>query len=152
MRTGDALMKLTRMGFRFRLDGEVVKVKFDGERLPDKAAASPLLNVVEADKDSVREFLRCYCPTCGGVVFVGDDCFICKWVPQAGRQTLGLEGEVARTCGGCTHFHPSHLNPLQGFGRCALEALSRRPGSYPTMTACPRFEVASGNGTLRLAQ
>lgn len=30
MRPGDAVLELSRLGFRFRLDGEAVKVRFEG--------------------------------------------------------------------------------------------------------------------------
>jgi hypothetical protein len=34
MRPGEAVMELTRIGFRFRLDGDAVKVCFKGDRVP----------------------------------------------------------------------------------------------------------------------
>lgn len=69
MRPGDAVMELTRYGFRFRVDGEAVKVRFEEEQTPDPAAVSPLLDLVRQNKDAVRYFLRCYCPRCGGAFF-----------------------------------------------------------------------------------
>ena len=79
MRPGEAVMELTRIGFRFRLDGEAVKVRFDGEQTPDAAAVSPLLNLVRQNKDDVRYFLQSYCPRCGGVCFIGNLCMACDW-------------------------------------------------------------------------
>lgn len=84
MRPGDAVMKLTRHGFRFRLDGEAVKVRFEGEQTPDPAAVSPLLDLVRQHKDAVRYFLRSFCPRCGGVAFCPDYegrplCMACDW-------------------------------------------------------------------------
>jgi hypothetical protein len=84
MRPGDAVMELNRLGFRFRLVGETVKVRFEGEQLPDKAAVSRLLDLVRQHKDDVRFFLRCYCPRCGGCCFVPDYegrglCLACDW-------------------------------------------------------------------------
>lgn len=83
MRPGDAVMELTRHGFRFRLDGEAVKVKFEGKQAPDPEAVSPLLDLVRQHKDDVRFFLQCYCPRCGGGCFipVGEQslCMTCDW-------------------------------------------------------------------------
>ncbi len=70
MKPGDAVMRLTRIGFRLRLDGEAVKIRWDGGNAkPDFSLVRPLLEVIKQHKQEVREFLRCYCPTCGGVVF-----------------------------------------------------------------------------------
>jgi hypothetical protein len=84
MRPGDAVMELTRMGFRFRLDGEAVKVKFEGEQSPDPAAVSPLLDLLRQHKEDVRYFLKSYCPRCGGVATCPDYegrplCLACDW-------------------------------------------------------------------------
>ena len=84
MNPGDAVMELTRHGFRFRLDGEAVKVRFEGEHTPDPAAVSPLLDLVRQHKDDVRYFLKCYCPRCGGVATCPDYegrplCLTCDW-------------------------------------------------------------------------
>ena len=72
MSPGEAVMKLSRIGFRFRLDGAAVKVCFEGEQPPDPAAVAAvasLLTLVKAHKDEVRYFLRSFCPKCGGAVF-----------------------------------------------------------------------------------
>jgi ribosomal protein S27AE len=84
MKPGEAVMELTRHGFRFRLEGEAVKVRFEGERPPDPAAVSPLLDLVRQHKDAVRYFLRSFCPQCGGCCFVPDYegrgmCLACDW-------------------------------------------------------------------------
>jgi hypothetical protein len=79
MNPGDAVMKLTRHGFRFRLDGEAVKVRYEGEQKPDPETVTPLLDLVHQHKDEVRYFLRSYCPRCGGVCFIGSLCMVCDW-------------------------------------------------------------------------
>ena len=83
MSPGEAVMELTRRGFRFRLDGEAVKVRFEGEQTPDRATVSPLLDLVRQTKDAVRYFLRSYCPRCGGVFFGTFNgvprCMACHW-------------------------------------------------------------------------
>jgi hypothetical protein len=84
MRPGEAVMELTRQGFRFRLDGEAVKLRFVGEQTPDPEVVSPLLDLVRYHKDDVRDFLKCYCPRCGGCCFAPDYegrplCMGCEW-------------------------------------------------------------------------
>ncbi len=84
MRPGDAVMELTRHGFRFRLDGEAVKVRYDGPGKPDPGKVAPLLEVARQHKDEVRYFLRSYCPKCGGCAFCPDYegrplCLACDW-------------------------------------------------------------------------
>jgi hypothetical protein len=149
----EAARKLAHLGYRFTVNGETIKARYEGPGQPDPAQVRPLLETVKAHKAEVLPFLRCHCLRCGGVVFVGNECFLCDWLPQGQReaQAQELQGE-ARTCGGCGHFLPSRLNPKQGFGQCVLAHLSKRPGAYPGKTACPHFEATVGDGTLRLAQ
>jgi hypothetical protein len=144
-------MKLAKLGFRFRLDGEEIKLRFEGGQIADLVQVQVLLEVLRTHKDEVREFLRCYCPKCGGIVFVEDECFICEWQPKEAHAQV-FTPEDGKTCGGCAHFRTSRVNPTQGFGQCALAHLSKRPGAYRKKTACPHFEAAVGDGTLRLAQ
>jgi len=84
MRPENAVMELSKIGFRFRLDGEAVKVRFEGEQTPDPAAVSPLLDLVRQHKDDVRYFLKSFCPRCGGCCFAPDYeghplCMACDW-------------------------------------------------------------------------
>jgi hypothetical protein len=84
MRPGDAVMELTRHGFRFRLDGEAVKVKFEGKQKPALELVSPLIDLVRQKKEEVRYFLKSYCPKCGGCCFCPDYqgrllCLACDW-------------------------------------------------------------------------
>ena len=84
MRPGDAVMELSRIGFRFRLDGEAVKVRFEGDQTPDPETVSPLLDLVRQHREDVRHFLKCYCPRCGGVATCPDYegahlCMACDW-------------------------------------------------------------------------
>jgi len=77
-------MELSRIGFRFRLDGEAVKVRFEGKQAPDPATVAPLLNLVRQHKEDVRYFLKSFCPRCGGVCFIPDLekkvlCMACDW-------------------------------------------------------------------------
>jgi hypothetical protein len=84
MRPETAVMELSKIGFRFRLDGKAVKVRFEGDHKPDPAAVSTLLDVVSQHKEDVRYFLRCHCTKCGGSCFIPDYegkplCLGCDW-------------------------------------------------------------------------
>jgi len=59
----------SRIGFRFRLDSEGVKGRFEAEPSPDPAAVSPLLDLVRQHKEDGRFFLKCHCPRCAGGLF-----------------------------------------------------------------------------------
>ncbi len=80
MTPGEAVMELTRLGFRFRLEGEAVKVRFEGEQTTDLEAVQPLLDLVRQHKEDVRYFLKSYCPKCGGCCFIDGLCMACDWV------------------------------------------------------------------------
>ncbi len=77
-------MKLARIGFRFRLDGDAVKMRFEGKQPPDPETVSPLLELVRQRKEDVRLFLQCPCARCGGSFFAPDYegqplCLKCDW-------------------------------------------------------------------------
>ena len=57
MRPGEAVMELFRLGFRFRLEGEAVKVRYVGPENPDTDQVTPLLEVVKENKEEVRHYL-----------------------------------------------------------------------------------------------
>ncbi len=83
MSPGEAVLELTRIGFRFRLEGAAVKVRFEGEQPPDPAAVATLLNLVRQHREDVRYFHKSYCPKCGGCCFIpaGEQslCMACDW-------------------------------------------------------------------------
>jgi hypothetical protein len=84
MRPGEAVMELSRFGFHFRLEGKAIKVRYEGKGIQDPSQVAPLLSLVRQHKDQVGEFLRCYCPKCGGVIFCPDlegvsRCLACEW-------------------------------------------------------------------------
>jgi len=83
MDIGQVVMKLSRMGYRFELQGEKVRYEWQGNEDPDPSAVSPLLDLVRQHKDDVRYFLKSYCPRCGGCCFipVGNEslCMACDW-------------------------------------------------------------------------
>jgi hypothetical protein len=99
MTPGKAVLELTRLGFCFRLDGEGVKVSFEGEQPPDPAAVSPLLDLVRRYREDVHFFLRCHCPRCGGCCFAPDDeqrprCLACDWNLLADASESGNRGKM----------------------------------------------------------
>ncbi len=79
----EAVRKLAHLGYRFTVNGEAIRARFEGEGEPNPAAVSPLLNVVRQHKEDVRHFLKSYCPRCGGVffgTFTGvSRCLACYW-------------------------------------------------------------------------
>ncbi len=84
MRPAEAVMELSRIGFRFRLDGEAVKVRSAAERPSDLAVVAPLVDLVKRNKDKVRHFLKSYSPRCGGAASCRDYeaqplCLNCDW-------------------------------------------------------------------------
>jgi hypothetical protein len=84
MKPESAVIELSRIGFRFRLDGEAVKMRWEGQEKPDPAAVSPLIDLVRQHKEEVRYFLKSYCPRCGGGCFAPDYegqglCLACDW-------------------------------------------------------------------------
>ncbi len=83
MNVGQALMRLHSLGYRFTLDGDLIRFKYEGGGKPDPQAAS-LFEVVKANKGEAITFLRCHCPGCGGALF---------W-----RNLYGVER--------CAHCHP----------------------------------------------
>jgi len=80
----EAMRKLAHMGYRFTVDGETIKARYEGQGEPDRVTVSPLLGQVKAHKEDVCFFLKCYCPKCGGCCFVPDYegrslCLGCDW-------------------------------------------------------------------------
>jgi len=84
VKPGEAVMKLVRLGYRFEVAGGKVHYRWQGQGEPDPDQVAPLLNLVRQHKDEVREFLRVYCPRCGGIVFGTfadgqERCLACHW-------------------------------------------------------------------------
>ncbi len=80
----EAVRQLANMGYRFTVNGETIKAKYEGQGEPDPLKAKPLIDLVRQHKTEVVEFLRYYCPRCGGCCFVPDCagqslCLTCDW-------------------------------------------------------------------------
>jgi hypothetical protein len=80
----EAVRKLAHLGYRFTVDGETIKGRYEGRESLDPAQMRPLLEMVKAHKPEVIDFLRCYCPKCGGVTscpnYEGQPlCMTCDW-------------------------------------------------------------------------
>jgi hypothetical protein len=80
----EAVRKLAALGYRFNVRGETIKASYDGPAAPDPAKVRPLFALLKNHKEEAREFLRCYCPRCGGVAFCPDlegkdRCIACDW-------------------------------------------------------------------------
>ncbi|AEB08421.1 30S ribosomal protein S27ae [Desulfobacca acetoxidans] len=72
MKPGAAIMKLTAMGFRFKMNGDKIRYDWCGKGKPDMEAVAPLFEAIKAERDAAILFLRVYCPRCGGCVFYSD--------------------------------------------------------------------------------
>jgi hypothetical protein len=69
VRPGEAILRLSKLGYHVMLAGEKIKVKFQGEIKPDPAQVTPLLEAIREDRQEAILFLRSYCPRCGGCFF-----------------------------------------------------------------------------------
>jgi hypothetical protein len=75
----EAARQLAHMGYRFTVNGETIKARYEGPGKPDPAQVRPLMEAMKAHKPDVVYFLRSYCPKCGGVCFIGSLCLACDW-------------------------------------------------------------------------
>ena len=69
MEVGNIIIELIKKGYQFKLDGNEIRYKYIGFDEPDPNEIIPLFKKIKNRKDQVRQFLRCYCPKCGGCVF-----------------------------------------------------------------------------------
>lgn len=80
----EAVRTLAHLGYRFTVNGDTIKARYEGQGDPDPVKVKPLLEVVKAHKADVRYFLKSYCPLCGGVATCPDYegrplCLGCDW-------------------------------------------------------------------------
>ena len=89
MRPESAVMELLRLGFRFRLDGEAVKVRWEGKEKPDPAQVAPLLHLVKAHKEEVRQLMEVKWPTPLERILTCADCGFHQYTGPNQRQGWG---------------------------------------------------------------
>lgn len=64
-----AVRKLAHLGYRFTVNGQTIKAKYEGEGDLDPVQVRSLVDAIRAHKPVVVDFLKTYCPRCGGVFF-----------------------------------------------------------------------------------
>jgi ribosomal protein S27AE len=78
-----AVHSLALKEYRFTVVGETINAEFEGSGKPDQIQVQSLLKTIKEHKDDVVDFLRVYCPKCGGVCFVSIRdrilCAACDW-------------------------------------------------------------------------
>jgi hypothetical protein len=67
-----AIMTLTKIGYRFELADGKLRYEHDGRTKPDPDIVIPLLKTIVANRDEAVMFLRIHCPQCGGAFYWGD--------------------------------------------------------------------------------
>jgi hypothetical protein len=94
----EAVRKLAHMGYRFTVNGETIKGKYEGQGDPDPAQVKPLLEKVKTHKPDVLAYLS-------------------KPAPP----------ERILTCYECGHFRPAvnSPNPTQAWGHCEKRGKGR---------------------------
>ena len=80
----EAARRLSHLGYRFTVNGDTIRARYEGPGDPNPAQVKPLLDLVRQHKEDVRFFLKCYCPRCGGVATCPDFegrplCLSCDW-------------------------------------------------------------------------
>jgi hypothetical protein len=88
----EAVRKLVHMGYRFTVNGETIKGKYEGQGDPDPAQVKPLLETVKTHKPDVLAYLS-------------------KPAPN----------EHILTCADCDFHKYQGPNPRQGWGRCTFK-------------------------------
>ena len=67
-----AIHELAVMGYLPIVEDQDIRLHYEGTGKPDADKVTSLIKVIKAHKEMVRQFLRIYCPRCGGVVFFPD--------------------------------------------------------------------------------
>jgi len=115
----DAVQKLTHLGYRFTVNGEIIKAKYEGPGAPDPAQVRPLLALVKEHKSVVMGFLARKLQT----------------------------SERVLTCYECDHFQPAadSPNPTQAWGHCG----KLNKGRYGVAMACGAVLRGEGSSDYR---
>jgi hypothetical protein len=88
----EAARKLTHLGYRFVVNGETIKARYEGPGKPDPGIVRPLLETVKAHKPDVLAYLS---------------------KPAMPERIL--------TCFECPMHEHDTVNPPEGWGRCTLK-------------------------------
>jgi ribosomal protein S27AE len=75
----EAVRMLAKIGYRFTVNGGIIRAKYEGQDPLDDAEVRPLFSVVKEHKSVVVFFLKSFCPRCGGVCFIDALCLACDW-------------------------------------------------------------------------
>jgi hypothetical protein len=110
----EALTELTRIGFRFRLNAEGVKVRFQGRETPNPSRVTPLLALLKEHKAEVVNYLV--------------------------QKSKAIDRVL--TCYECGHFCPAASSPKpdQAWGYCQ----KRSRGRYGVAMACEEIIPSQG--------
>ncbi len=97
------MQKLTALGYRFDLlDGDRIHYEWQGPGNPDPGQVASLIDLVRADKDAVRAYLKTLvlCQDCDHAE-VGDGWAICRTEPWD-----GIRGQAPDLQHPCPNFKP----------------------------------------------
>jgi hypothetical protein len=108
----EAVQKLAYIGYRFTVNGDTIKARYEGQGTPNPAQVRPLLALVKEHKARVIDYL--------------------VQQPQAPAERL-------LTCFECDYFRPAigSPNPTQAWGYCR----KRSKGRFGVATACEALLV-----------
>jgi len=103
----EALRKLAAIGYRARLEGESIRLRYEGAITPNLGQVRPLLALVKEQKAEVIDYLA---------------------------RKLQAQPQEHVTCFECAYFRPAvgSPNPTQAWGHC----LKRNKGRYGVAKAC----------------
>lgn len=106
----EAVRKLTHIGYRFTVNGETIKAKYQGQGDLDPVQVRPLLALVKEHKAEMIDYLA--------------------RKPQAPAERM-------LTCFECAYFRPAvkSPNPTQAWGHCQ----KRNKGRYGVAKTCEAF-------------
>lgn len=117
MNPGEAVMKLTALGYRFQVEGNALRYQWHGFGNPDHSQVKPLFEVVKQHKEEVRTYLAALvtCRACAHAE-VGQGWAICH-----GTSWDGIPGQVPDYQHPCPNFkvRTEPLPPLERILLCS---------------------------------
>jgi hypothetical protein len=109
-----AVIELSRLGYRFKIAGDLVRYEYTGADAPDPGQVKPLLEVLKAQKEHVRDYLA--------------------------RTKAPIPPEHILTCADCDFHEYQGPNPAHGWGLCTFNA----KWCYGLRSACPECKEIDG--------